>query len=465
MRRLCALLALLAAAGCDAPPRQGEEPATPGLPSVVLITLDTTRADHLGFDRPPGARGKTLTPRLDALADGAWVFERALAPASMTPVSHATILTGLEPYHHGLRVLHGTRQNRLAGDKVTLAEILRAAGHAGAAFISAFPAGGRFGLAQGFDVFDEDFLLQSTDTIVSDTGMVSTGPNQRRADATTDLAVAWLESAPERIFLWTHYFDPHDPILLPPLEMLEGIDRSAPIMDVERAVYRREILYMDLQIGRLLDALRASGRFDDTVVIVAADHGQGLGDHAWWTHGLLYDEQIRIPLLIKPPASHPLAGGRRVHFQVRASDILPTILDLLGAPVDRLALDGRSLAPLVAPNAADPGLVAYADALNMTRFVTANDLPDEIQDDMLLMVSDGRWKYIHHVLRPAESELYDLSVDPGELENVLFEEADVVRRLRADLMARNPFPEDFGEEPGEMSEEDRERLESLGYVQ
>ncbi len=273
--------------------------APPGAPSVLLITLDTTRADHLGCY----GYSKPTSRNIDRLAAQGTLFTRAIAQASVTPVSHASIFTGLNPYTHGLRVMHGLSETRLRDSCVTLAEVLRSAGYQTAAIVSAFPASERFGLHQGFDHFDADFLKVDPNRLVSPDGTVNTGHAQRRADETTKRALAWLKKAQDPYFLWLHYFDPHDPMVRPPDEVMA---RHGPIMPPEanalRALYDIEIEYMDEQIGRVFTALKQAGTFEETVIVVVADHGEGLGDHNWWTHGILYQEQVHVPLIIRAPS-------------------------------------------------------------------------------------------------------------------------------------------------------------------
>ena len=216
------------------------------------------------------------------------------------------------------RTLHGHEHNRLADDRTTLAEILAAGGYATGAFISAFPAGSYFGLDQGFGVFDEDFGHESSAggsaSPVTEQGVVNTGLHQRRADATTDRAIAWLESMGESgggpTFAWVHYFDPHNPAVLPPDDRLAGLP---PLEDGEaehlRALYDREVAYMDSELGRLLAAAQAA--VGELLVAVVADHGEGLGDHDWWTHGVLYQEQIRVPMLLAGPGVRRAYGCRK----------------------------------------------------------------------------------------------------------------------------------------------------------
>ena len=425
--------------------------------NVVLITLDTTRADHLGcygYDKP-------VSPRIDRFAAQSTIFERAVCSAAVTPVSHASILTGQHPYRHGLRVLHGLAENRLPDAALTLTEILRSVGYRTAAFISAFPAGSRFGLHQGFETFDETFMHDELADVVDGLGAVNTGDNQRRAGDTTDLALQWLDRTDTTFFLWLHYFDPHDAQLLPPREFLSGF--KVPVgteRDRLRALYDIEIRYMDQQIGRVFDALERDGRLEESLIIIVSDHGEGLGDHDWWTHGILYEEQIHAPLIIHAP-DRP--SGRRVNHLVRTIDVMPTVLDVIGMNDHPATLDGRSLAAMLEKDVPDPGLTAYADSVNMLNYVFAPGIADR-KDDMLFCVTDGTWKYIHHLNRPKESELYDLTRDRREQSNLIASRPGQVKRLLADLLAREFMPELAGG-PGSMSPEDIARLKSVGYSQ
>lgn len=430
--------------------------AAPGL-NVLLITLDTTRSDHLG------CYGYTMptSPRLDGFARSGTLFTNAYSTASVTPVSHASILTGQYPYEHGLRVLHGLSENRLPDGAVTLAEILRDAGYETAAFISAFPAGSRFGLNQGFKRFDEAFLEEPIERIVGSDGTVNTRRNQRRAADTTNIALDWLASVPKPFFAWLHYFDPHDPRIVPPREFLMQFAIPTDSMSNKlKRLYDIEIRYMDQQIGRVFDALDAMGRAADTVVVIVSDHGQGLGDHDWWAHGILYQEQIRAPLIIRAPG---MPAGRRVQHLVRTVDVAPTILDLVGLDPGSLGhADGLSLVPMLEGESTDPGYVAYADSVNMLTYRSALGTSD-VKNEMLFALTNGRWKYIHHLIREYESELYDLVRDPRELSNLYGVRAEVVERWLEDLKTRR-FQPDHTQSRGQMSAEDIERLRSLGYL-
>ena len=432
-----------------------EPPATREYPNVLIITMDTTRADRLGCY----GYARDTTPNLDTFAQRAVVFDHAISSAAVTPVSHASIFTGLYPYLHDLRVLHGSSRNRLPESQLTLAEVLKDAGFRTGAFLSAFPAGSHFGLDQGFETFNEDYIRAPLDEIVSPDGTVNTAANQRAAGPTTDFALEWLARTPSPFFLWVHYFDPHDPEVLPPLKFQKQFPRpSGSKRDVLRSIYDMELAYMDQEIGRLLDTFASDGRLDRTIVVIVADHGEGLGDHDWWTHGILYREQIRVPLIVRVPGQ---TRGRRVKPMVRTVDIVPTVLELAGVdPVPDL--DGRSLVPLLVGNAPDPKYTAYADSVSRLSYGFAGGFTDD-KDEILFSVTDGEWKYIHHLLREQESELYHVAEDPGELHCLYAQRKDQVERLLADLKSRNavPHPEANDET---VSPEVLERLRSLGYL-
>jgi len=445
------LLACLAAAAllhCGAPRERDAGPL-----NLLLITLDTVRADRLGCY----GYGRGTTPVLDGLAARGTLFEQASASSAVTPVSHASILTGLYPYHNRLRSLHGGAGYALPEEQRTLAEMLAARGFATAGFVSAFPVTRHYGLDQGFQTWDQDFQ-SSAGAVVSERGVVDTGSAQRRADATTDRALAWLDGRTGGpFFAWVHYFDVHDPILLPPAEYLARFaPASASHADRLRAIYDAELAFVDAQIGRLLDRLGELGLRDRTIVVVVGDHGQGLGDHGWWGHGILYQEQLRVPMIVAGP---PPARAQRVRTSVRTVDLLPTLAELLQLDPPEAPLDGESLGAFLAGSRQLPRM-AYSESIN--DLMAYDDSPRA--GESLFAVNDGRWKLIAAREGGASKriELFDLSADPTESRNLAEARPDQAERLRRQLEALAVFPVEGPQEP--LPEEVRRRLESLGYL-
>ena len=430
--------------------------------NVLLISLDTTRADRLGCY---GYGGGT-SPRLDSLAEDGIRFDRAIATAALTPTSHASILTGLNPYQHKVRTFWGPAGHYLSEDHPTLATILRDRGWRTGAFISAYPASEGFGLHWGFDVFDsgldESVTQREHRTKISQGSRWSRarqGKAQRRADATTDAALQWLESSDQAFFLWLHYFDPHDQALVPPEEITERFEVEKGEPGSRRRIYDAEIYFMDSQMGRIFDWLEASGRYDNTFIVVVADHGQGLGDHGWFEHRLIYQEQIRTPLVLRLPVR---AGGLNVSAVVRTVDIAPTVIDLLGIESE-IAFEGSTLLPLIDGEAEQPR-VAYSEALNSIDSWTPERLPD-IQKDLLFSVIDGGWKLIFHREHPDNSELYHLEEDPAELVNVIERYPAEAKRLMAWLARSKAMEIELQDIEGDIDPEALRKLEALGYIQ
>jgi arylsulfatase A-like enzyme len=430
---------LLSCAACA----QGEDPR----PNILLITLDTTRADRLGCYGWEDAR----TPHLDALAQRGARFELALSTAGITPMAHASILTGLNPYNHGLRVFHGDLSHTLADPIPTLAESLSAAGYDTAGFVSAYPLSPDYGLDQGFATYSTG--IEDTQSSIDLTlpvrslreNLLLDAPRsrvQRRADATTDETLDWLEhrDPAKPWFAWVHYFDVHDLSLVPPLEFAKthslDYDEAPHQRDLagREAFYDMELAWMDTQLGRILNALDEQGQLDNTLVVLTADHGQGLSDgqrlHGWSRHRLIYQWSIHVPLLIAGP---DISGPATIQALVRTTDIAPTILDLLNLAPDG-PMDGASLLPLLRDEPSPPR-IAYADALNThDTHAPLQRLPANCRDD-LHAVQDGHYKLIHHGNDPAASELYDLKADPEEQHNLFPAQPELAAPLRAWLRA------------------------------
>ncbi|MBT3224078.1 MAG: sulfatase, partial [Proteobacteria bacterium] len=290
--------------------------AGPG-PNVVLITLDTTRADHLGSYNKQKVG---LTPNLDAFAADGVRFHRTMAQAPATPISHASILSGLNPYQHGVRVIAASAGYRLSTEIPTLTTRLSDLNYTTGAVLSSYTVSAHFGLNHGFEHWD--YELENTSHKDKEKQV------QRRSDRTTDAAIEWLETLdPGPFFLWVHYWDPHDDKLQPPKKLVDkyraNVDRKNKLA-WRKAMYRSEVNFVDSQFGRLIKAFKAGGDYDDTIFVVVADHGQGLGQHDWWHHRLLYEEQLRVPMIMRIPG---WPRGTVVNDLVRTIDIYPTIME------------------------------------------------------------------------------------------------------------------------------------------
>jgi arylsulfatase A-like enzyme len=425
--------------GCSAPP-----PSRP--PSIVLVTLDTTRRDHLsvyGYARP-------TTPHLEAFGAQSAILERAYTASSSTAPSHSTLFTGLYPLAHGV-LRNGIA---LAPEQTTLAEILRGNGWQTAAFVSSFVLGRVFGWSQGFDVYDDGFL--------SEAGRKNR--NDRLAVETTDRAIAWLEQRRDpkrRFFLFVHYFDPHQPYEAPApfAGRWPPADASLPAMDSSH--YDEEIAYTDEHVGRLLATLDRLALTDDTIVVVMSDHGEGLGDHHFRLHGLnVYQEAVRAPLMVRWPKQ--IAPRRVWEAPVEQVDVLPTVLELAGVPRPADAeWQGQSLAAALrgaAPFDADRPVFLTR------RLYEANTPVWEKGKGMKLGVVYGRWKYVVGA-EERTRELFDLESDPGELRNVVETEPRRATELDAMVVAWRARTVRQHAPAGRSDDETRARLRALGYVE
>jgi choline-sulfatase len=390
----------------------------PQRPNILLITIDTLRADHLGCY----GYGPAATPVLDSLAARGVRFTAAIAHTPLTAPSHASILTGLLPLGHGVR---DNGAFVLPTSPATLAELLQGDGYRTAAFVSGFPLDRRFGFARGFETYD-DHLLRGRDR--------RRAPYvERTAEAPTRLASEWIRGTSDPWFVWVHYFDPHAPYE-PPAD-LAGRFASRP--------YDGEIAFVDRELGRLLEI--AAGHSRNTLVLVTSDHGESLGEHGEATHGVfVYDSTLRVPWIMAGPGISP---GRVSPVVARGIDVAPTLLDYAGLQAPR-AMQGRSLRP-----AADGQEMQDAPAYAESLFCKLN----------LGWAGLHAWRTARFKLIEApRPELYDLAADPGEKRDVSAERGEVARALRAELLpALEARPLDAASVPGH---EVRERLRALGYV-
>jgi len=411
------LAALLAGCRQEPKPERQAPVRPPGLAAgcnVLLLTLDTTRADRLGCYGYERAK----TRELDALARSGVRFEQAFAQAPITLPSHVVLMTGTYPPENGVR---DNQRYALGPELPTLAEAFQTHGYRTAAFIAARILASRHGLNRGFDVYDEDMERF-----------------ERRADAVTDAAIAWLAQPSDRpFFVWAHYYDPHWPYDPPP-EYLHAAGDP----------YDGEIAFMDAQIGRLIAWLRLKNLLSKTLIIAVGDHGESLGEHGYDWHALLvYESILRVPLLFALPGRLP--EGVAFDDIVSLADIAPTVLDLLGWEIPK-EVSGRSLTPLFKHEPL-PARASYGES----------DFPYEnFGWAKLRSWTVPDWKYI----RAPRPELYDRRNDRGELHDLSETHPDVLARLEGELAA---FESGLTQRQSRLVAVDSaslEALRSLGYV-
>jgi choline-sulfatase len=408
-------------------------------PSVILITIDTLRADHVGCY---GAQ-MVKTPTLDALAHDGIVFERAISQVPLTWPSHAVILTGTYPFQNGVQDFTG---QPLAGQFRSVAQAFKQAGYATGAVVSAFVLDRSWGLARGFDFYDDAFSAETFAT--KDTGLVD-----RRAGESVAHAIAWLKKTPRRpFFLWLHLYDPHSPY-----------DPPQPYRSEYRShLYDGEIAYADHELGNLITWLKQNQLYDSSLVVALSDHGESLGEHGEDEHGFfLYNATVHVPLIVKPPAGSGLSPGRR-REPVETASVAPTLLQLATSHSSKSATDQIyfqfQVHALLAGNQEKshaPQDIAYSETF--------------------YPFSSFGWSPLHafettrfHFIEAPNPELYDLETDPGETRNIAAEQPATVEVLREQLqtlLSHNPFSQasvrDAG--TGNLSPDAQQKLRALGY--
>ena len=382
---------------------------------LVLVTLDTTRADRL----PAYGFGGVATPAIDGLAARGAVFDVVVSVAPLTLPAHTSLFTGLYPPHHGVR---DNTDRGLDPAHATLATILHDRGFHTAAFVGAIVLGADRGLARGFDVYDDGRAP----------GLPP--PRRRPGREVVNHARAWIDRLDDTpFFLWVHLYDVHAPQALP--------------VDFRRASgdrYEGGIAYVDDQIGRLLDALGRRDRLANTVIVVAGDHGESLGEHGEKEHGIfLYESTLRVPLVVCAPG----VAARRVAGVTSLVDLFPTVLRLLGLTVPA-AGDGVSLVPALSGGRV-PERAVYAESLYATHFGWGP----------LRMVRDGRFKFID----APKPELYDLARDPNEGHNLADEHIATAVALRRELLGMTADVSAHSD-TARLPVERLQALEALGYV-
>jgi arylsulfatase A-like enzyme/Flp pilus assembly protein TadD len=391
--------------------------------NVVLITLDTVRADHL---HSYGC-GKIKTPNIDGLAARGILFEKAVAQVPLTQPSHASMFTGTNPNVHNVRDTGGFA---LQPFSVTLATILQKHGWDTAGFISASVLTKLFGFNQGFATYDDQMLQAGSGRPVA----------TRAANITVDHALGWLNTQSSKPFLvWLHFYDAHQPYDPPPQFRKEYPGDP----------YDAEIAFEDQQLGRFLEVFKKKSPSSKTLIILLSDHGEGLGQHGEYDHGaFLYDSTVRIAWIMAGPG---VPAGVRVQQQAREIDLLPTILDLLGGKTSS-AVQGTSLVPAFSGKTV-PSTYSYEETL----YPKINMGWSELRG-----IHTAHWMYI----RAPRPELYDLNQDPGELNNVIDAHPKEYRELEAQLKKLSRLGSSSKEtvEFKQMDQQTMNQLKSLGYV-
>ena len=427
------LLASLSVCGC-------EVVRSPAQPNIMLVTLDTVRADHMPIHGYKGIK----TPFMDGLAAEGVVFDNAIAPTPLTLPSHTSILTGNYPLFHGVR---NNGDFYASSELVTAAEMFKAAGYDTAAFVGAFVLDSRFGLEQGFDLYDDDMVdgrQSPSDFMFKD----------RRAGNVVRRVREWLdaresgEGARTPFFVWVHLYDPHAEYEPPEPFRSRYADN----------LYDGEIAYTDSEIGVLFDTLKARGLYDETLIALTADHGESLGEHGEQTHSIfIYNATTWVPMVLKFPGGKH--AGERVEATVSTIDILPTILDTMNAEheIDAAFLKdvhGISLMPLIEKKPGTIERLVYSESFLPLYY--HNWAPP-------VSVRNGAYRYID-LPRP---ELYNMREDVSERMNLHDEGHSTAARLAEGLEA---LKQRYGrgemvESRREIDTETREKLEALGYVQ
>jgi arylsulfatase A-like enzyme/Tfp pilus assembly protein PilF len=414
-------------------PKAPARKSPPQFPNVIVITLDTTRADRMGF---MGSK-RGLTPNLDAMAQQGVVFARAYSHVPLTTASHTTIFTGTYPQFNHVNDFGVPLSPKLP----YLPDLLHQHGYQTGAFVGSLvldPLDGTApGFDRGFDIYDAGFHLRRR-------GADRYKTVERRADVVVSHALGWLSQVANKpVFLWVHLYDGHDPYDPPP-----------PFKERFAAQpYDGEIAYTDACVGKLLDALRKHGLYDETLIAVMADHGESLGAHGENTHGVfLYDETLHVPLLIKLPLNR--AGGRRIETRAGLVDVAPTILSAAGI-TPPAEMQGQSLLESLKATAdsnASPGdRPTYAET----------DYPHRAFGwSALRALRAGRYLYI----QAPERELYDQTSDPGETHNLADSSKAVAGTLASQLV-------DFRDKTSQTlinltkpDPEQMQKLQALGYV-
>ncbi|MEW5901600.1 MAG: sulfatase-like hydrolase/transferase, partial [Acidobacteriota bacterium] len=400
--------------------------------NVLLFTLDTTRADHLGCY----GYQDISTPNIDGLAAAGILFKNATSQAPLTLPSHSSILTGAYPFSHGVRDNGGFY---LEPESVTLAEVLKREGWATSAFVGAFVLDSRWGINQGFDYYYDNFDFAKYKKISLDSV-------QREGGQVVKAFRDWFAENHERkFFSWIHFYDPHLPYEPPEPYRSQYAGRRW-------GLYDGEIAYTDSLIGEVVKSLAEKDVLKRTLIVVVSDHGESLGEHHESAHGFfIYDATVLIPLIFSFPSS--TAAARTVEAQVENVDLMPTVLDILGLKVPR-EVSGRSLLPFILGRKQAKERLGYSETYYPRYHYGWSELAS---------LRTARYKYIS----APRHELYDLKQDPSEQFNIYSREKDLAEKFAGELKTLRQRWTEAGKEdrgPGKLDDETLEKLQALGYV-
>ncbi len=463
------------------------QPPTTDKPNILLITIDTLRADHLGCY----GNASIHTPTIDSLATGGIMFQRAISQVPLTLPSHTSILTSTYPPIHGVR---DNARYSFGSSIPTLAEVLKGSGYLTSAFISAFVLDSRFGLDVGFDAYDDNIQNQAYFYFFSASppfalagclkllGLSPPYKPERKADKTTRAVIEWIENNREsRFFMWVHYFDPHGPLNPPvpydtlylepdadPHKFRDNIENlisllgqfdSRELSDEEiegiKSLYKGEVTFTDHYIGNLMKSIRELGIGDRTMVVLTSDHGQSLSEHHYIGHSMeLYQEIMHIPLIMNYPGL--FQQGLVVEEPVQSIDIMPTILSSLEIEIPA-SCRGSNLIRLLGPSTwerDDSNRWAYLETLHARP--TRNKL---------IGLSSGDYKYIR-ALDGDREELYHMETDPKEMDNLASVDTQRSELMRNQLLS---LLEEWQNESSSieipMDHQTMEAMKALGYIQ
>jgi arylsulfatase A-like enzyme len=418
--------------GFPAQDTPGTAPSAKEIRHVVLISIDTCRADHLscyGYSR-------RTSPNIDAVAAEGVLFNHVVTPVPITLPAHSSMLTGTVPPYHGVG---DNNHFRLSSSNVTLAEILRENGFVTGAVVGSYILRSHFGIAQGFDSYNDAFEINENRPFFSG--------NERSAERVSYWGNTWLEQhRDEKFFLFLHYYDPHDPYEL----HKDFVFSSLPFVNLSKDRYDGEIAYVDHYIGQVIRKLKELNLYDSTLLIITADHGESLGQHSEDTHGFFtYHSSIHVPLVMRVPGG---PKGAVINDLAGIIDIVPTVCGSLGIDVPE-HVHGKDLNSFFSNKGGSvEGRYLYCESLIPTKF----DL-----GPLFGLVSD-RWKYVHSL----RSELYDLRKDPYETKNLFTEQTQQagIMREQLRLIFEDYRISDIVDNKMAVDEETRRRLQSLGYV-